>query len=63
MNGIESLLLIIVGILSIWFSFYLMEDEGVPHNWEKKMFLLIAAYAWIAFIAGNITFFYWLFNK
>jgi hypothetical protein len=40
-----------------------MEDEGAPHNWEKKMFLLIAAYAWTAFIAGNIMFFYWLFNK
>lgn len=63
MNGTESLLLIIVGILSIRFSFYLMEDEGIPHDWEKKMNLFIAAYAWIAFIAGNIMFFYWLINK
>lgn len=62
MNGIESLLLIIVGILSIKFSFYIAE-EYVPDGWQRKMFLLISAYAWIAFISGNIMFFLWLFNE
>lgn len=61
MNGIESLLLIIIGFLSIAFSVYLSTDD-VSEGIDKWAFLFTAIYGLLTFVAGNIMLFTWIYN-
>jgi len=65
MNGVESLLLIIVGILAIKIFYFPVEKDFdlSQGTGDRIIFLLVTAYAWITFIAGNVMFVYWLFTK
>lgn len=64
MNGSESLLLIIIGLIGIASKKYIAEDSVTisRHYFLTALIRYITIYGWIAFSAGNITFFIWLFK-
>ncbi len=70
MNGVESLLLIIIGFLSMASAFHIFKvhsdnygkiDKSISNS-DHHFGQLVGGYGFIAFIAGNIMFFIWLFK-